>query len=515
MGEAAAGASGSEYERLRQERDLYLGLLGLTDRDQPGQFLDGALDLIVGVLGADQGYLEVFDPNAEGPTWWRSAGFSENQVEIVRSIVSRGIIQEAVALGEAIVCPSAIIDPRFSKRPSVQASRIEAVLCVPIMQRTPIGVLYVQGRRSGGSFAEFEVERAQTFAKHLAPLVEGLIIRTKRRTDEVAPYRSRLKMDGVVGTSAAMAKVLHEIELYAPVDVTVLITGEMGTGKTLMARMLHENGPRKARPFLELNCATLQETLFEAELFGSVPGAYTGAVRREGMIAAARGGTLLLDEVGEIPMASQAKLLQVLQSKQYFAVGSAVPMTADVRIVAATNSDLEDRLDRGERAERGDRGFRSDLYYRLKVLSFRMPSLSERAEDIPLIAEAARVTAQRNLSLPDLPLSPGALRAIEAAEWPGNIRQLENAIQAAAIRATGERAQSIEATHVFGKESTDAPRGPLTFQAETRRFQARLLQRALEATDWNVTAAAKSLDLTRAHVHNLIKAFGLSRKGGE
>ena len=135
MGEAGAG---SDYERLRQERDLYLGLLGLSDREQPGQFLDGALGLIVGVLGADQGYLEVFDPN-EGPTWWRAAGCSDEQVELIRTIVSRGIIQEALAQGEAVVCPSAILDPRFRDRPSVQASQIEAVLCVPIVQSAPIG----------------------------------------------------------------------------------------------------------------------------------------------------------------------------------------------------------------------------------------------------------------------------------------------------------------------------------------------------------------------------------------
>ncbi len=206
-------AAGADYERLRVERDLYLGLLGLNDREHPGQFLDEALGLIVRVLGADQGYLEVFDPN-EGPTWWRAAGCSDEQVELIRSIVSRGIIQEALALGEAIVCPSAILDPRFRDRPSVQASRIEAVLCVPIVQRTPIGVLYITGRRTAGSFSEEEVERSRAFARHLAPLVEGLFIRSRQRqTDHVATFRARLKLDEVVGVSAALARVIREVGL--------------------------------------------------------------------------------------------------------------------------------------------------------------------------------------------------------------------------------------------------------------------------------------------------------------
>ena len=497
----------TDYERLRQERDLYLGLLGLTDREQPGQFLDEALGLIVRVLGADQGYLEVFDPNEE-PTWWRAAGCSDDQVELIRTIVSRGIIQEALAQGEAIVCPSAILDPRFRDRPSVQASKIEAVLCVPIVQETPIGVLYIQGRRAGGSFSPGEVELSRTIVRHLAPLVEGLLIRSRqRRNDHVAPFRRRLKMEGIVGDSPALAKVLTEVELVAPLDVAVLIMGDTGTGKTQIARLIHDNGRRRARRFVDLNCAAIPANLVESELFGVMPGAYTGAVRSEGKITAARGGTLFLDEVAELAPDAQAKLLKFLETKQYFPLGSSTPLTADVRIIAATNSDLEDKI---------DRGFRSELYYRLKVLSIRMPSLSERIEDVPLLAEHLCLQAQQTHGLSPLALSPGALRAVEASEWRGNIRQLSNAIEAAAIRASGEGAKFIEVTHLFGTaDATFACRAPLTFQEETRRFQTRVLQRALEAADWNVAVTARTLDITRAHVYNLIKGFGLSRKAGE
>ncbi len=500
----------SEYEKLKEERDLYVGLLGLSDREQPEPFLDEALGLIVQVLGADQGYLEVFDPN-EGPTWWRAAGCSDEQVERIRTIVSRGIIQEALAQGEAIVCPSAILDPRFRDRPSVQASQIEAVLCVPIVQSTPIGVLYMQGRRAGGSFTESEVDRASAFARHLGPLVEGLFIRSRQRQgDEVAPFRARLRIDAVAGVSAALAKVLREVELVAPLDVAVLVTGETGTGKTQLAHVIHENGRRRGRPFIELNCSAIPENLLESELFGALPGAHSTATRRiEGKVAAAEGGTLFLDEVAELSLPAQAKLLQFLHTKEYYPLGSSTSHRADVRIIAATNGDLEERV--------REKRFRSDLFYRLQVLTVRMPPLSERRADIAPLARQLCSRAQQSHGLPERDLSPGAIRAIEAAEWRGNVRELAHAIEVAAIRAAGEGAKAIEAAHLFGPvaSSAAANRAPLTFQEETRRFQAGLVQRALEASDWNVAATARTLDLTRTHLYNLIKAFGLSRRAAE
>jgi Nif-specific regulatory protein len=498
-----------DADRVREERDLYLGLLALSDRDHPGPFLEEALRLIVRILGAEQCYLEVSDADG-GPTWWRAAGCSDDQVERIRAIVSRGIIAEALALGDVVACPSALLDPRFKDRPSVQASRIEAVLCLPIVQRTPVGVLYVQGRRAGGPFSEDEIERARVFARHLAPLVSALLIRSRHaKDDHVASLRSRLRLDDVVGRSAALASVLREVEMIAPLDVAVLVTGETGTGKTQLARVIHENGPRKGRPLVELNCAAIPENLAESELFGALPGAYTGANRRiEGKVAAAEGGTLFLDEVGELSLATQSKLLQFLQTKTYYALGSTTSQTADVRIIAATNGDLEEAA--------REKRFRSDLFYRLQVLSIRMPSLSERREDVAVLAQSFCDRAARSHRVARLDLSPGALSAIETAEWRGNVRELAHAIEAAAIRAAADGAQRVEAKHVFREATapTGAPPAPLTFQEETRRFQAALLGRALDAADWNVTAAARALDLTRAHVYNLIRAFGLKRGRG-
>ncbi len=499
-------AETSELDRIRLERDLYLGLLGLSNRDDPGAFLEEALGLIVRVLNAQQAYLEVSDPN-EGPTSWRAAGCSDEQVELIRSIVSRGIIAEALALGDVVCCPSAILDPRFRDRPSVQASNIEAVLCVPIIRDTPVGVLYLQGRRGTPSFSDQEVDRARTFARHLAPLVESLFIRSRQQqSDHVAPYRKRLSLNDIAGTSAALAGVLREVELVAPLDVAVLITGETGTGKTQLASVIHENGPRRGRPFVNLNCANFQENLLETELFGSVPGAYTGAVRSQGKVAAAQGGTLFLDEVGELSPGAQAKLLTFLNTREYYPVGSATPATADVRFIAATNKNLEDEV----RAKT----FRSDLLYRLQVLQVRIPSLAERPEDVIPLAIQLCDRATKSNRLSHVVLSPGALRAIEAAEWPGNVRQLASVIQGAAIHASAEGSNVIEVKHVFREPGSSHPpaRSHLTFQEETRRFQGSLVLRALESVDWNVSQAARSLDLTRAHVYNLIRGFELTRR---
>jgi Nif-specific regulatory protein len=491
-----------DRKRFRLERDLYRGLLELNTREDPGPFLEGALRLIVDVLGADQGYLEVAHANEEEPLWTAS-GCSDDQVQLIRTIVSRGIIQQAMAQGQPVVCPSAILDPRFKDRPSVQAARIEAVLCVPIVRKTPIGVLYVTGHRAGGSFAPEEVERATTFARYLSPQIESLFIRLRQRAaDCMAPFRKKLKLGDVAGESAALARVIRQVEVMSPLDVSILITGEIGTGKSQLARLIHDNGRRQQHRFVELNCAALPENLIESELFGHEAGAFTGAVRRsEGKVAAAERGTLFLDEVAELSLGAQAKLLTFLQTKKYFRVGGSAELTADVRIIAATNKELEDEV--------RDRRFREDLYFRLLVLAVRMPSLSERREDIPILARHFAAQAQSRHNLTPRELSPGALRALESNAWKGNLRELANTIERGVIQAEGENAEWIEASHLFETCGQPGAGRRATFHEETRRFQAAFVQRTLESVDWNVAAAARIMDLTRAHTYNLIRTFEL------
>ena len=234
----------------------------------------------------------------------------------------------------------------------------------------------------------------------------------------------------IIGTSAALREVLHKVELVAPTDTTVLIHGETGTGKELIARALHERSPRSVRPMVKLNCSAISAGLVESELFGHVRGAFTGASdRRVGRFELADGGTLFLDEVSELPPDTQAKLLRVLQEQEFEPVGSSKTIRVDVRVIAATNRDLN----RDSAAVR----FRSDLLYRLNVFPIGLPALRERRDDIPLLARNFMARMARKLGKPLREIEPASLQKLVAHDWPGNIRDLQNVVERAAVMSAG------------------------------------------------------------------------------
>jgi Nif-specific regulatory protein len=499
-----------ELIRIRRERDLYLRLIRLGEANDLEPFLEEALALVVEITGAKQGYIELVDDGAgDERRWWLGHGFSTSEIAGVRALLSRGIIGEALASRQTILTGAATQDPRFRDFDSVRGLSIEAVLCAPIGNDPPLGVVYLQGRTQGGTFVEEDRATVEEFAHHLAPFADRLLQHRRRRdeADATRPLRAKMRVELVVGRSAALGNTLQQVALVAPLNVDVLLLGDTGTGKTQLARVIHDNSPRAAGPFVEVNCSTLPENLVESELFGALPGSHSTATHKiDGKVASAQGGTLVLDEVAELPDKAQAKLLQLIQSRQYFPLGATKPLAADVRVIAATNIDLQ--------AAVAARRFREDLYYRLLVLPIRVPALAERRDDVPLLAERFVQAAAERYRLPVLPLSPAATRALQVAEWPGNVRQLEHVMQAALIRATGLAAQQIERTHVF----PDTPAGARleqaeTFQDATRRFQASLVRQALEDSGWNVIEASRRLDIARSHLYTLIRAFGLERKG--
>ncbi len=510
----------AEVQRVRRERDLFLRLLevGLASDARP--YAAEVLNLLVDATGAKRGFLAVEgEPNAP-PLLEVSRGIDDGEREAVRASLSSGIIGEALRTGKTVSTASATSDPRYSAFASVQAGRIQAVLCAPLPVRSPrgedrgsIGVLYLAGRAAPGPFPESDRALCELAAGVIGPRVEELLRRAEApaEPDHTAELRARLPSFSLAGRSRALAGVMRQVLAAAAVPVAVLLRGESGTGKSVVARALHDASARRAKPFVEVNVAALPDTLFEGELFGAERGAHSQAHQRiVGKIEAAEGGTLFLDEIGELPLASQAKLLSFLQTKRYMRLGGAQPLVADVRILAATNRELETAV--------REKTFREDLYYRLNVLEIVLPPLRSRPEDVAAIAE---LVAERlgSPEAPALPLSSDAKRALAEAEWPGNVRQLENTVARGWANALADGSFAIEPHHLFGRaiaggapaRTPDSDDAPIDFHARTRQFQAELVERALTESDWNVSETARRLSLSRSRLNELIRSFGLSR----
>jgi DNA-binding NtrC family response regulator len=321
--------------------------------------------------------------------------------------------------------------------------------------------------------------------------------------------RRRSSGDGAkpIGRNRAFLDVLKLAETVAPADSTVLITGESGTGKEILARWIHRLSDREGGPFVSINCGALPENLLESELFGHVKGSFTGAVRdKDGLLVAAKGGTFLLDEVGEMSPALQVKLLRALQEREVAPVGATEPVKIDVRIMAATNRDLEQEIRRG--------AFRSDLYYRLNVITLHLPPLRARMEDVPLLAEhflAQLATRRPNGSNgKPLQLSPEGLAALQRYDWPGNVRELENALERAAILSRGD---VIGPESLPGRIQDPAP-APLVSERPPSNPTLELVERAyilwvLESEGGNKARAAEVLGIDPSTLYRKLNRYGV------
>jgi Nif-specific regulatory protein len=306
----------------------------------------------------------------------------------------------------------------------------------------------------------------------------------------------------MLGESAAMQKVFRLIAKAAPTDANVLITGESGTGKELAARSIHLNSKRKAAPFVAINCAALTESLLESELFGHEKGAFTGAVgQKKGKIEIAESGTLFLDEIGEMALALQAKILRVLQEREFERVGGTRTLKADVRLIAATNRDLEAEIRAG--------AFRQDLFYRLNVVQFEMPALRERRDDVLILAEAFLGKFSRKMNRRIRGVSAQAKKLLLAYDYPGNVRELENAIERAVVLGSSEWIAPEDLPDNFLEIETEKNDGEIgkntNYHDAIRETKKDLIRKAFAEARGNYTEAAKVLDVHPNYLHRLIR----------
>jgi DNA-binding NtrC family response regulator len=301
----------------------------------------------------------------------------------------------------------------------------------------------------------------------------------------------------IIGESEAMQKVFHAIETVAPTDATVLVTGESGTGKELVTRAIHHASPRRFHPLVVIHCGALTETLLESELFGHEKGAFTGAqYRKKGKFEIAEGGTVFLDEIGDISLKTQTDLLRVLQEREIVRVGGTQPITVDFRCVAATNKNLEQLIEEGK--------FRPDLFYRLNVFHIELPPLRQRRDDIPLLVNhfVLKFSLQMNKKINRV--SPQAMDLLQQQPWPGNIRELENAVERAMVVA--QEPEIREQDFVF-KSAVASSNGGKSLEEIEKAHILRVLQQCA----WNQTRAAETLGIDRVTLHHKLKRYGWSR----
>jgi Nif-specific regulatory protein len=462
------------------------------------------LELIFEVVPAERGAILLTDKNADKTSsvfgFQRLSGLP-HPVQVSHTIVERVLREGTAILGNEISS-----DDTFLSADSLAASRIESLLCVPmtIFGKT-IGAVYLDTRDRRTLFDEHHLQLMTAIAAIAAVAVKNVL-----HLEWLEGENRRLQGDvdlqhNMVGESLPIREVFQFITKVAPTDSTVLLTGESGTGKELAARAIHRSSPRSARPFVAINCAVLTEPLLESELFGHEKGAFTGAVsQKKGKLEAADGGTVFLDEVGELTPAIQAKLLRVLQERQFERVGSTRPISVDIRLIAATNRDV------GEAVRTGI--IRKDLYYRLNVISLKMPPLRERREDISLLAryfvrKCAEKSRRRIRAI-----SPVAEEYLLAYDWPGNVRELENAIERAIVLGATEVLLPEDLPEPVIEAQTFRSDSSARFHDAVRESKRQIILKTLDQMGDDYSETAKVLGLHVNNLHRLIRNLGLKQQ---
>jgi Nif-specific regulatory protein len=466
------------------------------------------------LLGLNRGTLVLKDFETEEYSIWAAYGLTKKEIERGRYRVGEGVTGKVLETGQPMIVPDIGKDPLFLNRTKAREMKRFAVsfLCVPVQVKGEILGVLSADRIFGDDAGTFEEDIR--FLTVLASLI-GQATKLARSVDENRrelvkeniqlheELKGKYRLANVVGGSRKMQEVYETVEKVAPSRSTVLIRGESGTGKELIARALHYNSPRATKAFIRVSCAALPETLLESELFGHERGAFTGAADlRKGRFELADGGTLFLDEIGELSMATQVKLLRVLQERKFERLGGTVTLAVDVRMVTATNRDLERAIKDGQ--------FREDLYYRLNVIPIYLPPLREREADTLLLIEHFLQTSNRDNGK-TVVFSKRALELMTHYNWPGNVRELENCVERLVVLAQKNQVDSDDLPLSIRSGLEPVQRGQATraLPEAVRGMEKENILRTLKEHDGVQKRAARALGLTQRQLGYKIKKYGI------
>jgi transcriptional regulator with GAF, ATPase, and Fis domain len=465
-------------DSLRKLLEFTTALMEVRDLQT---LIDLMLDKLIELTGADKGFLFLSDQGI--PTLHCARNISRETLSLEAGGFSDSIVQRVLKSGQPLLISDALNDSEFRLSRSVVDLKLCSVMCAPILSRGDLfGVLYLGNDNVVNQFETDMLDILNVFSSQA-----GLLIRNALLINELSLQKQQLeqrleeiRFGEIIGSCQAMREVFKRVEKVATTDIGVLIRGETGSGKELIAKELHKRSSRAAGPFVAINCGAIPENLLESELFGHEKGAYTGAhAAAPGKFQAANKGTLFLDEIGDMPHALQAKLLRALETRQITRVGGTRPETVDIRIVAATNRNLEEAVSKGE--------FRQDLYFRLNVVCIRLPALRERQDDILLLANYFLQRALKQYETRVKAFGPAAAAAMTKYDWPGNVRELENKIRKAVVLAEQETIEPADLEIVL-RES-----GTLPLAEAKDQFQKEYVARVLETNKGNRTKTAKDL----------------------
>ena len=486
-------SSSSSLDLTRLESMVELASELMADIEPDGLFRR-LLQVLVKWTRAEKGFIIIFrDGKQQLAT---SHNVEAGHVDL--SDVSDSIIRQVAQHLKPIIVSDAMQDSRFGRSKSVVDLKLSSVMCVPLLYRSDLlGVIYLGNDKITDLFTQADLNLLKIYAAQASMMLHHALLLNQLKTDnrQLRHQLKRASQGEIIGTSALMKGLFKILRRAAPTDLSVLVLGETGTGKELVARELHKLSDRREKPFVAINCGAIPENLLESELFGHKKGAFTGAIQDKiGRVESANGGTLFLDEIGEMPMPLQVKLLRVLQERMIERVGDLTPRPVDIRVVAATNKDLESLI--------GDGAFREDLFYRLNELAVSLPPLRDRGEDIGLIGKYFVARYAEHYQAKTKGLTNQALIAMNNYFWPGNVRELENRIKKAVIMSD----RALLNPEDLGLSSDDKRHiQPLAEAQED--FKLDYIRKALEINNWNKAQTARDLDVDARTIFRYIEKF--------